>query len=72
MTPQQILAWADVGTKLVVALGVPVGQVVAFFRQQSVSDADLVQLEALWAGVIQQIEGRIAAISAPDPSSPMG
>jgi hypothetical protein len=62
VTPQQLLAWAQVGVQLVSVLGVPVAQVIAFCRQAGVSDADLVQLEVLWAGVIQQIEARIAAL----------
>jgi hypothetical protein len=64
MDPKKLMAWTQVGLQLVTVLGVPLAQVMQFIRSHSgiTDDAVLGQLEQLWRGAVEQIEGRIAEL----------
>lgn len=70
MTAAAILAWAEVGAKLITILAVPVSTVVALFKQQGGTDAEAQALIGHWASLVSDIEARIALLEAQGAGKP--
>lgn len=64
MTAAAILAWADVGAKLITILAVPVATVIRLFKEQGGTDEDAEALVGHWASLVSTIEARIALLKA--------
>ncbi len=71
MTPAMILAWAEVGARLITVLAVPVATVIGLFKSAGGTDDEAAALIGHWATLQASVEARIAQLQAQiDATSP--